>query len=67
VEALELKDEAGVLVAKIYFSPDRRKVRFVLPTLKNFAQVKIDVDHGLVDFTRSPEQARSELKKPWGY
>jgi hypothetical protein len=65
VEPLELKDELGVLVAKIYFSPDKRKVRFVLPSLKNFAQVKIDIDHHLVDFTRDTYQALRECERPW--
>lgn len=62
MDKVEINDAAGVLVAKVYFSPDGKKLRVVLPTLSNFAQVKIDIDNHLLDFTRDPQQAKRELK-----
>jgi hypothetical protein len=66
---VELVDPTkGAPVLKAYGSADGRKIRVVLPELKggNFTQVKIDLDHGLIDFTRDPVAARRELAKRTG-
>jgi len=44
--------EGEQMVARIYSSPDEDKLRFVLPELATIRQVKIDMEHRLIDFTR---------------
>jgi len=55
--------DLGPFVLKAYASPDGARLRIVLPTLINFAQVRIDPEHHLLDFTRDGIAARRELKK----
>jgi hypothetical protein len=61
-EKIEVKNNVGVLAAKVYFSPDQQKIRFVLPTLNSFAQVKIDTDNHLIDVTLDAKHAEGELE-----
>ena len=60
-EKIEVKNDAGILVAKVYFSPDQKKLRVVLPSLSSFAQAKVDIDNHLVDVTLDARQATAEL------
>lgn len=43
-----------VIVARIYESPDGKFLRIVLPELKVLTQLKVDVEHGIIDVRRSP-------------
>ncbi len=64
-DVVQLATPPGEIVLKAYASPDGSRVRIVLPELKggNFTQVKIDLDNGLLDFTRDPAAARRNLEK----
>ena len=42
------------VIAKVYLSPDSAVLRIVLPELTQQEQLKIDVEHHLVDFRRKP-------------
>ena len=47
----ELRDGDQV-IAKMYASPDERKIRIVLPELKGYGQVLISPDNRLLEFDR---------------
>ena len=42
------------VIAKVDLSPDSAVLRIVLPELTQQEQLKIDVEHHLVDFRRKP-------------
>lgn len=58
-----VSDTLGVSLAKLYFSPDKKKLRIVLPRLVNFAQTRIDPDHHLIDVTLDGIEAQRELRR----
>lgn len=62
-DKLLVYDHERKLVAKIYFSPDNRKLRIVLPEFSSLLQPLLnDRDH-FIDFTRDVHTAKEELQR----
>lgn len=51
---LRTRNERGeeVALVKVYASPEGTRLRIVLPELKSFKQVRIDIDSRLIEFER---------------
>lgn len=51
------------VVARLYSSPDGKKLRLALPELGNFAQVRIRLEERVVDFERDAAAARRSVTR----
>lgn len=64
-EAIEIRLHNQV-IAKVALSPDRRRIRFLVPEFKSLTQLGIPIDRdrlGYVEIYFRPEYAEAERKK----